>query len=1154
MPAEQRIVRLGVLGPIEAWDALGRPVRVTKGQARVLAVLLEAANEVVGANVIQERLWAGGDPEGSKDLLHTNVWTLRNLFGRDADPAATPALLRTGEGYELRVGPLEFDWLRYQRLVAAAGRAINGRRHREAKLFLVDAQRLWRGDALLGVAEDFATPFVQLLEEARAAAALRLIDASLELGEHHELIPQLRHLTGKDPLNEALTRRLMLALFRSGRQAEALEAYDLCRRLLADSGLVPTAMLTNTEVEILTHAPAAMAPAVAPAAPPSWSAMSGTLLVGRWPSGAPPKSALGDAELVLLSEDEGGELIEVGQSSFVARFEEVNSALATAVAIQRELKLRKSDMGRFVVHDGAEAATRGVRLRGLAQQLLAESETGQILLFRSAAGSGRRPPEGSELRELGQHHLPGGDPAVRVFQLMAPHLQDPPRPFALLPTAPTHNLPAPAGNRIVGREPLIERIATELSRRRLVSLTGPGGVGKTRLAVETARTLVSEYRDGTWLVELEWLEDPDLIAGTVADALGVERSRTLPIADVLLREVAPRQLLIVLDTCEHLLAPVRAFVDRLLAACPRVSVIATSLQPLGCDGEEVVAVPPLAVCVHVGPETPEHELRANPAVRLFCECLKVDTAATDLVHVARICELVDGVPLMITLAAARAPHLGLAQMARELERTLSEGGAVALLDAGGKLRERLDWTFSLLQPRDRNVLTQLSLFAGTFTLDEARELCGDNAGDMAATLCRLADFSAIVVESGGGDGTRYQLLHAVRAHGESSLAEDPPAKAVLSARHAEMYLRIAQAADRAFGSRGENDHLGRLDDRLANLRAAFAWSMAEERAELALGLAASLWRFWFARGHLAEGRKCLIEALYLMKEPTPVGIRVLGGSSYLSWWLGDLAYTRTSAEENARLAELIDDGWGRAWAPLGLLAAGMFSPACPPPKLDLRPAIDWFVASGLAWEAGQALQLLAGVDWHRGDIAAAQLGFGRALELGRAAGSQAFTDALQAHGLMLALQGRVAEGVSEIQAGLALADRRGDRVGICHAFAYRAAIARREDDFDESARLYALALRVAYDTGDAWVVQWSLDGLACWVARSRSDVAARLLGKVETLAQATGIRLAPNERSEHDLARKYVARTLGTGMERAFTQGGQMTTAEAVELALGLGA
>lgn len=981
-------MRLGVLGPIEAWDVLGRPVRITRGQSRVLAVLLDAANEVVAAHVIQEKLWPGDDPEDSKDLLHTNVWTLRNLFGRDAEPDATPALLRRGEGYELRVDPLQLDWTRYQRLVAAAGRAITSGRNLEAKLFLLDAQRLWRGDALVGLHEDFAAPFAQLLEESRGATRLQLIDVSLALGEHLHLLPQLRHLTGKDPLNESLTRRLMLALFRSGRQAEALEAYDACRRRLADSGLVPTTQLTSTEVEILTHAPSAMAPVGGPAPAQSWSDLSGTLLVGKWPAAKQPATWwLGDSELVLLAEDDGGEVLEVEPGSFVACFDDVGGALATAVAIQRELKGRKGALGRFVVHDGSQAATRGVRLRSLAEQLLSESESGQILVFRSAAESdARRPPEGSELVEVGRHHFHGGDPAVRVFQLVAPQVVDAARPFAPVALPPSHNLPEP-GDRIVGRDHLVERVAEVLSRRRLVTLTGPGGVGKSRVALEVARDLASEYRDGTWRVELEWLRDPELIAGTVADAMGIDRPRSLNITDVVLRELTPRHILIVLDTCEHLVASVREFIDELLARCPRASVIATSLRPLACDQEDVIVVPPLALPPPGGPQLSEREIRANPSVHLFCDRLGAAVSSADLSHVSRICRLLEGVPLTIMLAAARARHLGLAHLARELERTFADGGVVALLDAGGRLRKTLAWTFSLLEEREHRVLTQLALFTGSFTLDEAKEFCeGTTGSDVAAILCRLADCSAIVVEDDAQGGTRYRLLRAVREFGEAVLAEDLAERERLCAKHAGMYLRIAQEADAAFGRHDEDGHLQRLDERLGNMRSAVSWSIAAGRGDLALALGAALWRYWFARGRLVEGRRCLLELLAMEHERSSAGIRVLGGSSYLSWWLGDLEYTSKSAEETAQLADTHDDGWGRAWAPLGLLAAGMFSPAGPPPGLDLRPAIDWFIEAGLAWEAAQALQLLAGIDWHGGDIAAASARFGRAVELSRAAG------------------------------------------------------------------------------------------------------------------------------------------------------------------------
>ena len=381
--ADHRIVSLGILGPVEGWNARGRPVRITPGLARMLVLLLESANEAVRADVLRDQLWPGDDREDSTALLHTNVCTLRNLFGRDADESLTPALLRRGSGYELRVGPLQLDWFRHKRLCDAATRAIADQRHADAKRYLVDARRLWRGEALLGLSDDFMEPFVGHIKAAQAEASLQLVDVGLALGEHHELIPLLRHLTGRYPLDEALASRLMIALFRSGRQAEALEVYDSCRHKLADAGLVPTPQLTGTEIEILTRDPAVMAPDASRAgALPRWS-ISGTVLVGTWRAVSPPPWAYGDAELLLIAEDEGGELLRVEGSSLVARFEDVDGALGAAVRIQRGLKARGSTLGRFVVHDGSRAATRGARLLELCERLVADAENGQILAFRS---------------------------------------------------------------------------------------------------------------------------------------------------------------------------------------------------------------------------------------------------------------------------------------------------------------------------------------------------------------------------------------------------------------------------------------------------------------------------------------------------------------------------------------------------------------------------------------------------------------------------------------------------------------------------------------------------------------------------------------------------------------------------------------------------
>ena len=365
--------------------------------------------------------------------------------------------------------------------------------------------------------------------------------------------------------------------------------------------------------------------------------------------------------------------------------------------------------------------------------------------------------------------------------------------------------------------------------------------------------MLREYHDGTWLVELEWLSDPDRVADAVAGAIGVDRSRSLPVAGLLLAELAGRQVLLVLDTCEHQLAAVRPlFVDRLLPVCPGVSVLATSLQPLGCEHEEVVPVHSLEVPKTQTASATPGKLRSSPAVRLFLDCLGAATVSDDdIVRVARICSLVDGIPLTILLAAARAKQLGVTHLAGELDRTFCRGGALELLDAGGKLRQTLDWSFSLLADEDRRILMRLSAMVGAFTLDEAKELCIDPAADrgrdVVASLCRLVDCSAVVVDSAHGTTPRYRLLQPVRDLAAAKLDEQPAERARLTSRHAQLYLRVAREADLAFGGADERRCLMLLDDCIGNLRAALSHAVVAGQADTALGLAASLWRYWFSK-------------------------------------------------------------------------------------------------------------------------------------------------------------------------------------------------------------------------------------------------------------------------------------------------------------------
>jgi predicted ATPase/DNA-binding SARP family transcriptional activator len=1130
------VTQLGALGPLEAWDADGRAAHLTPGQQRVLVAFLESGNEPVSSDALRDRLWPAAEPQRSAALLHTYVSTLRKLF---ADPGAAgtggPVLQRLDPGYILRIERSQFDRYRFEHLRAAARRATARGLDEWAETCLVDALRLWRGEALFGVPDiDFADAFVHQLQATRLSATTQRFEVGLELGRHRDLIPAISLWTEREPLNEQLARQLMVALARSERQAEALRAYDRCRRALAEAGLLPSTTLARAETDILSRRLGPAPPAPAGPSPPGYlglaagQAGTGTVLVGRWRPIRPPTWALTDSEICLLVEDHGGVVVMGAEADVTAVFEHPGAAVAAAVAMQEALGRRGGPLGRFAVHDRPGGATSLTRSAAVCEQLLWQARAGQVLVSvppdsRPAIGAFA----GVELRELGDHHLPGTEGPLALLQVESPRIAPSRQPPLVVHNQPRHNLP-PARGRQVGREAAVEEIARHLVRDRLVTLHGPGGCGKTHLALHVARTLVSAYRHGAWVVDLGEVGDGDLVAAVVADAVGAPAHALLSPVDALARWLADRELLLVLDSCEHLLGACRSIAERLVSSCPGVSVLATSLERLGCPHEHAVGVLPLDVPPSSSARTDAGGLRANPAVALFVD--QVGPAAIDdddLEPVARICRLVDGIPLAICLAAARYPAVGVRALADELEAAMAAGTSLDVLDAAGpepsssrrgRLWTTLTWCVDRLTPEERAMLGRLSAFVGRFGADDARALhqaLGLSAWDVDAVLGRLVDRSAVVEEVSPPGDARFRLLEAVRQFAAGRLVGDAAERRALDAAHAQVFLGVARDADAQLGRAGEAAALARLDDCAANLRQAAAWAVAVEDGPVAIELGARLWRYWFARGRLREGMQLLLAALALDPTPDPVRSRALVGSSYLSWWLGDMEYTRKSAMETLAQAQATGDEWAAAWGVMGLAAATMFDPdgQSPSTAAGLDGAVDYLAAADLPWDTGQALQLVAGTAWHGGDYGRAEAGFARAVDVTRAAGGRAFSDSLQAHGLMLALLDRAGEGAAEVESGLELADRHGHRTGVAHALTYRAAIEEAAGDHDEAARMYLLGLQAAYEVGEAWVLQWALGGLADAARRAgRPEVAAQLVGQAESMEHLTGIRLAPGQR------------------------------------------
>ena len=452
-----------------------------------------------------------------------------------------------------------------------------------------------------------------------------------------------------------------------------------------------------------------------------------------------------------------------------------------------------------------------------------------------------------------------------------------------------HNLPI-ALTSFVGRERELSDVARLLDRNRLVTLTGAGGSGKTRLALEAARARLDECPDGVWLVELASVGDPAWVPAATASALGLTLQSRHPDLDALSARLRESQALLILDNCEHLAAACATLAQHLLAACPGLRVLATSREPLRVPGEVTWRVPSLALPGR-GRSAARADIAGCESVRLFCERaadvapgfeLGDDNAAT----IAEICLRLDGMPLALELAAARVGALSPAQIAERLGDSLAvlTAGSRSALDRQQTLRATLDWSHELLTDPERAEFRRLAVFAGTFTLEAAEAVTtgdGVDRREVADLLGRLVDKSLVVTEDMSG-GYRYRLLEPMRQYAFERLVEAGEADAV-ERSHLAFYLELARAADPEGAANGQSGH--QLEADHDNLRAALAWALREE-PEKALRLAVHTWPMWMAGSHFQEGSRWLHAALAAAPEPTPLRAEALRAACGLEIRLG----------------------------------------------------------------------------------------------------------------------------------------------------------------------------------------------------------------------------------------------------------------------------
>ncbi len=447
---------------------------------------------------------------------------------------------------------------------------------------------------------------------------------------------------------------------------------------------------------------------------------------------------------------------------------------------------------------------------------------------------------------------------------------------------PRHNLPVQLTS-FVGRERELRELRGRLDRTRLLTLTGPGGAGKTRLALEVAAERLHDYEDGVWLVELAALADPGLVAHETAAVLDLQLRAQEDADEVLARLIGDRPLLLVLDNCEHLIGACARLADELLRACPELTILATSREPLHIAGEVTVRVPSLALPdPQLEVSTPE--LMRFESVRLFAE--RAADAMTSFrvtdenaSQVAEVCFRLDGMPLAIELAAARAGVLTPAQMLTRLRDSLEMlGGGRGRLTRQQTLAATLNWSHDLLAEQERVLFRRTGVFAGSFGLDAVEPVCGGDGLEPSETLellGRLVDKSLITAEEERGE-YRYRLLETIRQYARELLAEAAETRRT-EARHRSWYLAVAEAADpRVAGER----FFEPVEVELDNLRAALASGLRDD-PRCALRTAVALWHLWMRRGYFTEGSRLLEAALAADPAPTPLRARALVAASAL---------------------------------------------------------------------------------------------------------------------------------------------------------------------------------------------------------------------------------------------------------------------------------
>ena len=895
-----------------------------------------------------------------------------------------------------------------------------------------------------------------------------------------------------------------------------------------------------------------------------------TALLGRVGDGVYARVLAGHHALIrsALAAHDGREIDTQGDA-FFAVFSSPRACVAAVLAMQHAIDThawpgREQVRVRMGIHSG-EAARTATGLVGLevhrAARVAAAGYGGQVLMSEAAAVLVRDGlPAGAALADLGVHRLKDLGRPEQIFQLTAAGLQAEFPPLRSLgnPALP-NNLPAEL-SAFIGRGREVAEVRALVESSRLVTLTGAGGCGKTRLGLQVAAELLDGSGDGVWLAELAAVTEEDAVAPAISQALRLAAQPGRPGLEALLDALAPQDVLIVVDNCEHLIGGCAKTAEAIVRRCPRVHLLATSREPLGIGGETIYRVPSLSL-----PGPGEASLPApgsSDAVALFADrarangvALAADEQSGPLV--VSVCRRLDGMPLAIELAAARLRSMSLAELSGRLDQRfrLLTGGSRTALERQQTLRATVGWSYSLLTGAEQLLLARLSAFAEGFDLAAAEAVCGSgglDVLDVAALLGSLVDKSLVVAESAAGT-LRYRLLETIRLFAAERLVEAGEEEAAaVTAAHCAYFLSVAEAAAAYLTGPEQGSWLARLDADQANLRRAAQYAADRPDGTAAvLHLGVALDRYWWARSRLQEAFGLLVPALRRPDADADPALfaAALGTAANVAPFI-DLTTARQLAEQAVQVARQLDDD-RLLIRSLGALCgacffAGELEAGLPFGQESVERArrLSHDVLLGVSLLI--YLMIIGTVDPARSLPL-----FAEAIACTERSGDHLTNSLLHNNASGAALE---AGNIPAARAHLEAAAQAAQQIGYEHALvqANLGDVLRAEGDLDGARSALEAALRIGRRNGDNWNMAIAILGLACLAGDTGDwDRAAALHGVAQALQDRTGNPWqefpARDRRDSLDQARAHLG---DEQLERAYARGMALSLEKALDLAM----